>query len=208
MGAKAPSPPTKAWMWFWSGASRASTPAGLATVRSSAIPATASMTSTTRRTFSQGRLTAGVTSASRISIAGASSRGAEHLERRRQAGLRTLSNSPAAFAIGRERAMPSIRLPLSGDVSQVINPQSWTTNAGQIGFFNVDLGSSGDPDVERSVIADVVSYGRQLGRLGDVVAILLKHIDRTKLTEQEQAQIGDFETQLRAVDRVKQRRSG
>jgi hypothetical protein len=104
--------------------------------------------------------------------------------------------------------MPSIRLPLSGDVSQVINPQNWTTNAGQIGFFNVDLGSSGDPEVERSVIADVGSYGRQLGRLGDVVGILLKHIDRTKLSAQEQAQIGDFETQLRAVDRVKQRRSG
>jgi hypothetical protein len=35
----------------------------------------------------------------------------------------------------------------------------------------------------------------------------LKHIDRTKLSKEEQAQIGDFEAQLRAVDRVKQRRS-
>ncbi len=103
--------------------------------------------------------------------------------------------------------MPSIRLPLSGDVSQVINPTTWTTNAGQIGFFNVDLGSSGDPDVERAVISDVGSYGRQLGRLGDVVGILLKHIDRTKLSKEEHAQIGDFEAQLRAVNRVKQRRS-
>jgi hypothetical protein len=99
--------------------------------------------------------------------------------------------------------MPSIRLPLSGDVSQVINPMNWTANASQIGLFNVDLGSSGDPEIERRVIADVGSYGRQLGRIGDVLGVLLKHLDRSSLSASEEALVGDFEAQLRAVDRVK-----
>ncbi len=103
--------------------------------------------------------------------------------------------------------MASVRLPLSGDVSQVINPMSWTTNASQIGFFNVDLGSSGDPEIERQVIADVGSYGRQLGRIGDVLGILLQHIDKSSLSAHEAATIGDFEAQLRAVDRIKAKRA-
>jgi hypothetical protein len=101
--------------------------------------------------------------------------------------------------------MPSVRLPLSGDVTQVINPMSWT-NSGQLSFFSVDLGSSADPELERSIIADVGSYGRQLGRIGDVVSILLKYADRSKFTEHEQTAVADLEAQLRAVDSVKKRK--
>jgi hypothetical protein len=99
--------------------------------------------------------------------------------------------------------MPSVRLPLSGDVTQAINPWSWTTNAGQIGFFNVDLGSSGDPEAERAIIAEVGSYGRQIGRLGDVIGILLKHADASKFSAEEQLTIADLQAQLRSVDRIK-----
>jgi hypothetical protein len=100
--------------------------------------------------------------------------------------------------------MPSVQLPLSGDVTQALNPMNWT-NSGQLSFFSIDLGSSADPELERSIIADVGSYGRQIGRLGDVVTILLKYADRSKFTPDEQTAIADFEAQLRAVDGIKKR---
>ena len=100
--------------------------------------------------------------------------------------------------------MSSVRLPLSGDVNQLINPMSWT-NSGQLSFFSVDLGSSAEPEIEQAILANVGSYGRQLGRLGDVVAILLKHADQTKFTEHERTCVADLEAQLRSVDSAKKR---
>jgi hypothetical protein len=43
--------------------------------------------------------------------------------------------------------MPSFRLPLSGDVSQAINPWAWffRTVGNQLGLINVNLGKSSDP---------------------------------------------------------------
>ena len=60
--------------------------------------------------------------------------------------------------------MSDVRLPLSGDVVQSILP--WTA------VFNVNLGSSSDPDAEKAIIADVASYGKQLGRIGDALRVL------------------------------------
>lgn len=103
--------------------------------------------------------------------------------------------------------MPSVRLPLSGDVSQTLDPLTWTSSGGQIGFFNIDLGSSADPQAERQIIAEVGSYGRQIGRIGDVLAILLKHADRSKFSEAERIAIEDLHVQLRGVDGVKRKRT-
>jgi hypothetical protein len=101
--------------------------------------------------------------------------------------------------------MPSVQLPLSGDVTQAFNPMNWA-NSGQLSFFNVNLGSSADPALERSVIDEVGSYGRQIGRLGDVLAILLKHADRSKFSELECTALADFEAQWRAVEAIKKRK--
>ena len=73
--------------------------------------------------------------------------------------------------------MPDVNLPLSGAVTQTIEPwTSWFSAFGsQVGLINVNLGSSADPDVEKAVIAKVASYGRQLGRIEDALVVLLKH---------------------------------
>ncbi len=101
------------------------------------------------------------------------------------------------------------RMPLSGDVTQAINPWSWTLRmiGGQFGLINVNLGTSPDPALEQTIIEEVGSYGRQLGRIGDAMAVLLRHLDRTKLNTAELGVITALEDQLAQVEQIKQARS-
>jgi hypothetical protein len=62
------------------------------------------------------------------------------------------------------------RLPLSGDVTQWIH--AWGEAVGQVGFFNVNLAGAGNPAMERE-ISSRYSYGRQLGRVLDLLAPLV-----------------------------------
>lgn len=104
--------------------------------------------------------------------------------------------------------MPDFRLPLSGDVIQAINPWQWMWNAtgGQYGLVNINLGKSADPALEQQILDEVGSYGRQIGRLSDVVEILLKHVQPDALSAEERAQVADFQLQLSQVERLKARR--
>ena len=105
--------------------------------------------------------------------------------------------------------MPDFRMPLSGDVSQVINPWNWALNAAgsQFGLININLGHSADPTLEAEILDEVGSYGRQIGRLGDVLAILLAHVDLGKLAPEDADKIDDFKRQVDDVQRLKARRS-
>ena len=71
--------------------------------------------------------------------------------------------------------MPMFKLPLSGDVNQAINPWSFAFNpvGGQFGLVNVTLGQSSAPAVEAEVLTDVAGYGKQLGRIGDALHVLV-----------------------------------
>lgn len=71
--------------------------------------------------------------------------------------------------------MPPFRLPLSGDVTQTINPWTWMTQlvGNQFGI-NINLGKSSEPAVERLILGEVGSYGRQLGQIGDAMRVLMK----------------------------------
>jgi hypothetical protein len=104
--------------------------------------------------------------------------------------------------------MPDFRLPLSGDVVQSINPWSWTWNlaGARFGLVNINLGRSSDPELEAQILDEVGSYGRQIGRIGDVLAILLKRLDMNALTPEEAGQLEDFQRQLADVERLKARR--
>ena len=87
------------------------------------------------------------------------------------------------YDAGRERriqerpAMAELKLPLSGNVSQLISPwTAWFSALGsQIGLVNIHLGQSSAPEVERDILNEVGSYGKQLGRVGDVLIVLLNH---------------------------------
>ncbi len=58
--------------------------------------------------------------------------------------------------------MPAFRLPLSGNVTQSINPWTMLFNpvGSQVGLVNIDLGQSSQPEVEQEVLTDVASYGK------------------------------------------------
>lgn len=104
--------------------------------------------------------------------------------------------------------MPTFKAPLSGDVIQAINPWQWMWNAsgGQYGLVNINLGRSSDPDLEQTILDEVGSYGRQLGRLGDVVEILLRAVDPKKLSDADQKKVRDFQVQLEDIRKLKDAR--
>jgi hypothetical protein len=101
--------------------------------------------------------------------------------------------------------MPDVRLPLSGNVTQSINPWNWMFNpvSSQFGVLNVNLGQSSDPEAEQRILENVGSYGKQLGAIGDVLRVLLDHVKLDKLTPKEKTAIDTLRKQLDAVDEVK-----
>jgi hypothetical protein len=108
----------------------------------------------------------------------------------------------------RELAVPDFQLPLSGSVNQSINPFTALFSAfgSQFGVVNVNLGKSSDPAIEAQVLSDVASYGRQLGRIGDVLEVLLTHFRPERaLTAKESKAIDDLKRLLADIADVKER---
>lgn len=104
--------------------------------------------------------------------------------------------------------MPVFKLPLSGDVAQTINP--WTVffnpTGNQFGLINVTLGQSSNPKVEEEVLSDVASYGMQLGKIGDAMAVLLEHFRPVRpLTAVEEGAMTALREMLARIDKVKAR---
>lgn len=60
-------------------------------------------------------------------------------------------------------------------LTQTINPWSWTF--GDFSLFSINLGQSAAPGVESRVLAEVGSYGRQIGRIGDALEVLLAWVE-------------------------------
>jgi hypothetical protein len=107
--------------------------------------------------------------------------------------------------------MPTFKMPLSGDVAQVINP--WTAYfspvGSQFGLVNINMGLSGKPEIEAEVLSDIASYGRQLGRIGDVLSVLLDHFSPSRpLTPAESTAIADLRAMLAAIHKVKHKHGG
>ncbi len=104
--------------------------------------------------------------------------------------------------------MPVFRLPLSGNVTQSINPWTFSFNpvGSQFGLVNIELGQSADPGVEEEVLSDVASYGRQLGRIEDALAVLIAHFDsKRKLNKQEERALAEFGSLVDKVAEIKKR---
>ncbi len=74
--------------------------------------------------------------------------------------------------------VPVLQMPLSGDVAQTINPWTWWNQAvnqlgGQFGLININTMASGDGALEQEIVQNVASYGKQLGRMMDVLSVLI-----------------------------------
>jgi hypothetical protein len=102
--------------------------------------------------------------------------------------------------------MPIFKLPLSGDVVQSINPFTAFMTGGQFGLININMGQSSEPDVEQEVLSDVATYGKQLGRIGDALIVLLAHFHpRKPLSPDEEKAIAALDTMLEQIAKVKEK---
>jgi hypothetical protein len=88
-------------------------------------------------------------------------------------------------------------------LTQAINPWTWNFNGAQFGLFNIDLGQSSDPALERKILDDVGSYGRQIGQIGDALGVILKRVDLGALTPAESQAIDLLKGQLAAIAQLK-----
>jgi len=88
---------------------------------------------------------------------------------------------------------------------QAINPWTFYQQGAQFGFINIDLGQTNHPDVEQKILDEVGSYGRQIGRIGDALEVLLNHVELGKLKPEERDAIDILRGQLAEVRKVKDR---
>ena len=105
----------------------------------------------------------------------------------------------------KEGNVQQLKLPLSGDVNQAIWTAFMSPFNNQFGLINISLGTSSAPAVETQVLNEVGSYGRQLGRLGDAVSVLIKHFHpATPLTEPENEALVALKLMLDEIADIKQ----
>ncbi|HKX64332.1 MAG TPA: hypothetical protein VJM78_03420 [Rhizomicrobium sp.] len=88
---------------------------------------------------------------------------------------------------------------------QAINPWSFYQQGAQFGFINIDLGQTPHPEIEQTILDEVGSYGRQLGRIGDALEVLLNHVDLNGLSKAERDTVDILRGQLAEVRKVKDR---
>jgi hypothetical protein len=95
--------------------------------------------------------------------------------------------------------------PLSGDVTQTIDPTLFRAVGDQVGFINVNTSAAGDPALERRITEQVASYGRQLGRILDAVDVLLRHTDLSYLPPEDQRAVDELRELHADIEAVKLR---
>jgi hypothetical protein len=62
----------------------------------------------------------------------------------------------------------------------------------QIGFININNMSSADRDMEKSILREVGSYGRQLGWIAEALQVVCKYSDDTKWGRDERRAVEKF----------------
>lgn len=99
-----------------------------------------------------------------------------------------------------------VEFPLSGDVTQAINPFTWWINGGQqAGFININASRTDDPALERRIVRDVASYGRQLGRIIEALDVLVARQPTEALTAAEQDALRAFTRLAGEIAAIKDR---
>jgi len=86
---------------------------------------------------------------------------------------------------------------------QAINPITAYQQGAQFGLINIDLGDTSESDLERKLLDKVGSYGRQIGRIGDALEVILKHVKLGDLNPDEQDALDILKGQLAAVRQAK-----
>jgi hypothetical protein len=121
-------------------------------------------------------------------------------------GTRLASFCRGISLLQKEAFMPIFRLPLSGNVTQSINPWNWVFNptGGQFGLVDIALGQSSNPAVEEEVLSDVASYGKQLGRIEDALLLLIGRAEKSgDLSDEEKQAFGALKDMMAQIAAVK-----
>ncbi|MFA5041761.1 MAG: hypothetical protein WC464_09035 [Bdellovibrionales bacterium] len=104
----------------------------------------------------------------------------------------------------------SNRMPFSGDNTQSINPWTWSSvfrsMGSQIGLVNIFMGRTSKPELEQQILDEVGSYGKQLGRIGDALEVLIKHVKIEKPTKRETTMLYLLQEQIDAISKIKKSR--
>ncbi len=101
--------------------------------------------------------------------------------------------------------MPQLTLVPSPPAASQTSPWMWPFGS-QFGLININLGKSSDPDLEKEILQDVGTYGKQLGQLGDALRALIDHAKLDEFTPAEKRAINAALYQLDEIDRLKAKR--
>lgn len=88
---------------------------------------------------------------------------------------------------------------------QAINPWSFAFTGDQFGLINISIGDTRHPEVERAILDEVGSYGRQLGHIGDAMEVLIDHFDQAALGQPEKDALAILKGELAEIRKVKRR---
>jgi len=89
-------------------------------------------------------------------------------------------------------------------LAQIINPLYWlNSGTGQIGFINISGAASAKPEVEADIIENVATYGRQLGRMTDVLRAVLEHLHAHDWRGPDKDAVDQFENMVAKIAAVK-----
>ena len=102
--------------------------------------------------------------------------------------------------------MKSMQISLAPEqLWQAINPMTFYQQGSQFGVVNINLGTTSRPDIERDILDEVGSYGRQIGKIGDALEVLLDHLKLDGLSTKEKDALAILKGQIAQVRAVKAR---
>jgi hypothetical protein len=97
-----------------------------------------------------------------------------------------------------------VHAPLSGPVNQAIQA-ALLHNLGQLGLINITTTAAGDAGLERRIVEQVASYGRQLGWLTDAVDALVRRQEGDTPDADDQEAFAHVHRLRRDVEELKER---
>ena len=98
-----------------------------------------------------------------------------------------------------------LRAPLSGDVTQAIDTSLVRGIGDQLGFININTSRSGDPELERRIVEQVASYGRQLGRVLDALDVLIRRDAGEQLGPKDELALNELQRLRAEIATTKER---
>ncbi|WP_022980915.1 hypothetical protein [Ideonella sp. B508-1] len=116
---------------------------------------------------------------------------------------KTLADLGQAWLAWQIALLKGNRWPLSGDVTQWI--KTWGEIVGQVGLVNYNIAGTSHPQTEKRIGREY-SYGRQLGRIMEVLTPYLEKHKGEFVGEEEEDALKDYLAMARRIAKLKAKR--